>query len=159
FLGLFLFGEKKLGPKGHLVVAIALATGSWLSGYFIIVANAFMQHPVGHVVGEDGILHLQSFREFVLNPWAFWQFAHTMAASVVTASFVVSAVGAYWTLMAAYRDHAAVCLRVGVIAGLISSVLVAFPLGDVHGKMLARYQPITLAAMEGVFEGGPFAEL
>src|SRR6516225_9475856 len=48
FLGLFLYGEKRLGSKGHLAAAIALALGSWLSGYFIIVANAFMQHPVGH---------------------------------------------------------------------------------------------------------------
>ncbi len=47
FLGLFLFGEKRLGPKGHLAAAVALFLGSWLSGYFIIVTNAFMQHPVG----------------------------------------------------------------------------------------------------------------
>src|SRR5579859_5928241 len=47
FLGLFLFGEKRLGPRGHLAVAVALLAGSWLSGYFIIVTNAFMQHPVG----------------------------------------------------------------------------------------------------------------
>ncbi len=159
FLGLFLFGEKRLGPKGHLAVAIALATGSWLSGYFIIVANAFMQHPVGHVIGEDGVLHLASFRAFLGNPWAFWQYAHNMAASVVTASFVVSAVGAYWALLGTHREHAVICLRTGVIAGLLSTVLVAFPTGDQHGKMVAMHQPVALAAMEGLFEGGPYAEL
>ncbi len=159
FLGFFLFGEKRLGPKGHLAAAIALALGSWLSGYFIIVANAFMQHPVGHVLGEDGVLHLASFREFLFNEWAFWQYAHNMAASVVTASFVVAAVGAYWALMGTHREHAAICLRVGVIAGLLSTVLVAYPLGDRHGRMVAEHQPVTLAAMEGLFEGGPYAEL
>jgi cytochrome bd ubiquinol oxidase subunit I len=159
FLGLFLFGEKRLGPKGHLLAAAALAAGSWSSGYFIIVANAFMQHPVGHSLGEDGILHLTNFREFLFNPWAFWQYAHNMAASVVTASFVVGAVGAYWALMGKYLEQAAICLRLAVVTGLLSTILVAFPLGDGHGKMLAKYQPITLAAMEGIFEGGPFAEL
>lgn len=159
FLGLFLFGERRLGPKGHLAVAAALALGSWMSGYFIIVANAFMQHPVGHVVGDDGVLHLIDVGEFLLNPWAFWQYAHNMTASVITASFVVAAVGAYWTLMKTHFEHARICLRVGVVSGLIACVLVAFPFGDGHGKMLAKHQPVTLAAMEGVFDGGPYAEL
>jgi cytochrome d ubiquinol oxidase subunit I len=54
FLGLFLFGEKKLGPRLHLASAVMLFLGSWSSGYFIVATNAFMQHPVGHVVGADG---------------------------------------------------------------------------------------------------------
>ena len=70
FLGLFLFGERRLGPRRHLAAAVALALGSWLSGYFIIVANAFMQHPVGYRLGEDGVLHLESFSAYLFNPWA-----------------------------------------------------------------------------------------
>jgi cytochrome d ubiquinol oxidase subunit I len=159
FLGLFLFGEKRLGPRRHLAAAVALALGSWLSGYFIVVANAFMQHPVGYRLGEDGILHLASFRAYLLNPWASWQFAHNMAASLVTASFAVAAVGAYWSLMGRHARHAAICLRAGVIAGLVASVLVAFPTGDGAGKLVTRHQPVTLAAMEGLFESGPYAEL
>jgi cytochrome bd ubiquinol oxidase subunit I len=159
FLGLFLFGEKRLGPRGHLAAALALFLGSWLSGYFIIVTNAFMQHPVGYTLGEDGVLHLADFWEFLLNPWALWQYAHNMTASVITASFVVCAVGAFWSLMGKHTDHAIICLRVGVIAGLVSSVLVAFPTGDSQGKLLAQHQPVTLAAAEGLFESGPYAEL
>jgi cytochrome d ubiquinol oxidase subunit I len=159
FLGLFLFGEKRLGPRGHLATAIALFLGSWLSGYFIIVTNAFMQHPVGYVLGKDKVLHLADFWAFVLNPWALWQYAHNMAASVVTASFVLCAIGAYWSLMGQHAAHALTCLRVGVIAGLSSSVLVAFPTGDGQGKLVARHQPVALAAMEGLFQGGPGAEL
>lgn len=159
FLGLFLFGEKRLGPKGHFAAAVALALGSWLSGYFIIVTNAFMQHPVGHVSGSDGVLHLVSFGEFLLNPWALWQYAHNMAASMVTASFVVAAVGAYWLLLERHAPHARICVQTGVVAGLLSSVLVAFPAGDGQGKMVAKHQPVTLAAMEGLFESGPYAEL
>ncbi|WP_165227041.1 cytochrome ubiquinol oxidase subunit I [Aquisphaera insulae] len=159
FLGLFLFGESRLGPRKHLAATIALAAGSWLSGYFIIVANAFMQHPVGYRLGADGVLHLESFAAYILNPWAIWQFAHNMAASVVTASFVVAAVGAYWSLLGRHPRHAATCLRAGVVGGLASSLLVAFPTGDQAGKMVTRYQPVTLAAMEGLFDGGPYAEL
>jgi cytochrome bd ubiquinol oxidase subunit I len=159
FLGLFLFGEKRLGPRGHLAAALALFLGSWLSGYFIIVTNAFMQHPVGYTVGQDGVLHLKDFWEFVFNPWALWQYAHNMTASVITASFVVSAVGAFWSLMGKHTEHAMICLRVGVIAGLLSSVVVAFPTGDSQGKLLAQHQPVTLAAAEGLFESGPDAEL
>jgi cytochrome d ubiquinol oxidase subunit I len=159
FLGLVLFGEKRLGPRKHLAATAALALGSWLSGYFIIVANAFMQHPVGYRLGEDGILHLESFAAFLLNPWALWQFAHTMTASVVTGSFVMAAVGAYWALLGRHERHASACLRAGVLAGVASSVLVAFPTGDGAGKMVTRHQPVTLAAMEGLFEGGPYAEL
>jgi len=159
FLGLFLFGEKRLGLRGHLATALALFLGSWLSGYFIIATNAFMQHPVGYRVGEDGILHLADFWEFLFNPWALSQYAHNMTASVITASFVVCSAGAFWSLMGKHTDHALICLRVGVIAGLLSSILIAFPTGDSQGKLLARHQPVTLAAAEGLFDGGPDAAL
>src|SRR5499426_4686210 len=70
FLGLLVFGERRLGPRGHFLAALALFLGSWLSGYFIICTNAFMQHPVGHVAGPDGTLQLHDFWAFLLNPWA-----------------------------------------------------------------------------------------
>src|SRR6516165_6894253 len=70
FLGLFLYGEKRLGPRAHLGTAIMLFLGSWLSGYFIIVTNAFMQHPVGHAVGANGRLELVDLGAYLLNPWA-----------------------------------------------------------------------------------------
>ena len=106
-----------------------------------------------------GSLHLADLRAFLCNPWAFWQYVHNMTASVVTASFVVSAVGAYWSLTGRHDGHARICLRVGVIAGLVSCVLIAMPTGDGQGKLVAEHQPATLAAMEGLFHGGPYAEL
>src|ERR1043166_8589450 len=99
FLGLFLFGERRLGPSGHMVTAVMVFLGSWLSGYFIIVTNAFMQHPVGHTVGRGGAVQLADFWAYLLNPWALWQYSHNMSAAVVTSAFVVAAAGAYWTLM------------------------------------------------------------
>jgi cytochrome d ubiquinol oxidase subunit I len=94
---------------------------------------------------------------FVLNPWALAQYAHTMTAAVVTASFVMTAVGAYYALDGTHREQARVFLRVGVLAGLISSVLVAFPTGDTQAKLVAQHQPVALAAMEGRFESGGMA--
>ena len=159
FLGLFLYGEKRFGPRLHLASAVALWAGSWLSGWFIIATNAFMQNPVGYAVADDGRLHLAGFWAFVFNPWGIWQYLHNMTASVVTASFVMAGVGAFWALSGRHREHAALALRTGVIAGLVASCLMIFPTGDRHGKLLAEKQPVTLAAMEGLFESKPGAEL
>jgi len=117
FLGLFLFGKKKLTPGAHFFSAVMIFIGSWISGYFIIVTNAFMHHPVGYVLAANGDLRLADFWAYVLNPWAIWEYLHTMSAAVITGSFVVTAVGAYWTLMNQYAEHARRCLKVGVIFG------------------------------------------
>jgi cytochrome d ubiquinol oxidase subunit I len=159
FLGLFLFGEKRLGKKAHAFTALMLFLGTWLSGYFIVATNAFMQHPVGHAVGATGDLEIGDVWAYLLNPWAFWQYAHTMSASVITGSFVMAAVASYWALMGRNERHAKLCLRLGVIAGLIATLCQAFPTGDQHGKLVAEYQPAALAAMEAKFESGSHAEL
>jgi cytochrome d ubiquinol oxidase subunit I len=159
FLGLFLFGEKRLSRRGHVISAAMLFLGSWLSGYFIITTNAFMQHPVGHAVGADGKLHLEHVTDFLFNRWVFWQYAHTMCAAAVTGSFVMAAVGAFWMLTGKHTHAAQRCLRLGVIAGLIASLFQLFPTGDRNGKLVAEYQPIALAAMEGKFETSTQAEL
>jgi cytochrome d ubiquinol oxidase subunit I len=156
-LSRLVFGERRHGRRGHFAAAVALFIGSWISGYFIICTNAFMQHPVGHEVLADGTLRLVGFWTFVLNPWAMAQYAHTMVAAVVTGSFVMAAVGAYYALQGAHQDQARVFLRVGTVSALVSSVLVAFPTGDQQAKLVARHQPVALAAMEGRFESGPMA--
>jgi len=159
FLAALVWGEKRLGPRRHMATAVALLLGSWLSGYFIVATNAFMQHPVGHTLTSGGVLQLDSFWKFLLNPWALAQYAHTMTASVVTASFAVAAVGAFWALRRQHTEHAERCLKLSIIAGLASSLVVAMPTGDLQAKALAKYQPVALAAMEGRFEGGPMAEI
>ncbi len=158
FLALLVWGERRLSKVGHFFAAVALFLGSWLSGYFIVTTNAFMQHPVGHAVAADGTLRLVDFWAFVLSPWALAQYAHTMVAAVVTGSFVVSAVGAYYTLTGRHLPTAALFLRLGVTAALVASVLVAVT-GDRQAKLVARHQPVALAAMEGRFETGAHAGL
>ena len=157
FLGLLVFGERKLGRTGHFLASVALFVGTWLSGYFIICTNAFMQHPVGHAIGANGALQLVDFRALLLNPWALAEYAHNMAATVVTASFVVVAVGSYYALQRVHLDQASRFLRIGTIAGLVASVLVAAPTGDAQAKLVAKHQPVALAAMEGRFESGAMA--
>ena len=152
FLGLLVFGERRLSRRGHFLAALALFFGSWLSGYFIVCTNAFLQHPAGQTLGAGGNLELADFWAFVLNPWALAQYAHTMMAAVVTAAFVMAAVGAWYALLGKHQDQAARFLRVGTLAGLIASLAVAFPTGDQQAKLVARHQPVALAAMEGRFE-------
>jgi cytochrome d ubiquinol oxidase subunit I len=159
FLSLLVWGERRLTPVGHFGAALALFVGSWLSGYFITATNAFMQHPVGHELTEKGTLQLADFWAFLLNPWALAQYAHNMIAAVVTASFVVAAVGAYYALKGVHSEAAATFLTVGTRIGLLASVLVAFPTGDLQAKLVARHQPVALAAMEGRFQGGEMAEI
>src|SRR5439155_511459 len=85
-------------------------------------------HPVGHAVLPDGTLALADFGAFVLNPWALAAYAHNMTAAVVTGSFVVAAVGAYYTLTGRHADHARRFLRLGLLAGLASALIVALAL-------------------------------
>ena len=107
FVGALIWGEKRLGPRYHFLAAVAVALGSWLSGFFILVTNAFMQHPVGYRVEPDGSLGIASLSAYLLNPWALVQFAHNQMAALVTGSFVVTAVGAFYTLAAASSEPGA----------------------------------------------------
>ncbi|HKE86835.1 MAG TPA: cytochrome ubiquinol oxidase subunit I [Vicinamibacterales bacterium] len=159
FVGALVWGEQRLGPRLHFLAALGVAIGSWLSGYFILVTNAFMQHPVGHAVASDGSLVLADLRAYLLNEWVLVQFAHNQVAALVTGSFVVTAVGAFYALRGSHREQARLYLRHGTFTALVASVLVAFPTGDSQAKIVARYQPQSLAAMEGRFESGPMAEI
>ena len=152
FLGLFLYGEKRLGPKGHWWAGFLVFLGSWLSGFFIIVTDAWMQHPVAYERIANGGFQVSSFWGLLLNPWALLQYAHNMSGAVITGAFVMSAVGAYYLLDGKFTQQGRIFLRVGVIAGLVFSIVQIFPTGDLHGKYMARYQPVTTAAMEGLFK-------
>jgi cytochrome bd ubiquinol oxidase subunit I len=160
FLGLFIYGEERLGPRLHWFTAICVFLGSWLSGYLIIATDAWMQHPVGYAAGPDGAIALSSLVSLLTNPWILWQYTHNMLAAVVTGSFVMSAVGAFYILGQNSVAFGQTFIRIAVITGAIATALLAFPTGDQQGKMIALNQPITLAAMEGLFDaekGAPLA--
>ena len=159
FLGLFLYGEKRLSPRAHWWSAVAVFLGSWLSGFFIVATDAWMQYPVGYEKAADGSVQLASFWELVLNPWAWWQYAHNMSGAAITGAFVMTSIGAFYLLWGKFVEHARVFVKVGVVAGCIFSFLQLFPTGDQQGKMVALHQPVTLAAMEALFHSGPGAPL
>lgn len=160
FLGLFLYGEKLTGRLGHWFAAFLVFLGSWLSGYFIIATDAWMQHPTGYRLGPGGEILLESWLGLLFNPWILWQYTHNMLGAVATASFAMASVGAYYLLNGRHEPYGRTFVRLGVIAAFAASALLLFPTGDGQGKNVARYQPATLAAMEGHFEtssGAPIA--
>jgi cytochrome d ubiquinol oxidase subunit I len=152
FLGLFLYGEKRLGKWGHWWAAFLVFLGSWVSGFFIIVTDAWMQHPVAYTRLPNGGYSVSSFWGLLNNPWALIQYAHNMSGAVITGTFVMAGVGAFYLLLGKFVEHAHMYLKVGVIVGVIACVFQVFPSGDLHGKYMARYQPVTTAAMEALFK-------
>ena len=107
-----------------------------------------MQHPSGYRIQSDGSLGLVSLRALLLNPWAWVQLLHNQMAALVTGSFVVTAIGAFYTLRGLHPSQARLYLRAGTLAGLITSVLVPFPTGDQQAKMVGRY-PASHARCDG----------
>jgi cytochrome d ubiquinol oxidase subunit I len=152
FLGIFLYGEKRMSRTLHWFSAVMVFLGSWISGFFIIVTDAWMQHPVAYERLPNGQFEVLSFWQLLLNPWALLQYAHNMTGSVVTASFVMAAVGAFYILDGRMADFGRIFVKVGVISGFVSTILIIFPTGDLHGKYVARHQPAAIAAMEGLFK-------
>jgi len=151
FLGLLLFGER-FGARVQWFATLMLFLGSWLSAYFILATNAWMQHPVAYTVAGDGRLFVNSLSGLLTNPWLFWQFAHTMTAAVVTASFVMAALGSFYLLSGQHMTYAKTFLRIGVVAGAIGCAMLIFPTGHGNAKQVFDHQPIKGAAFEGLFK-------
>ncbi|WP_281777691.1 cytochrome ubiquinol oxidase subunit I [Croceibacter atlanticus] len=152
FLGLFLFGEKLMGQKLHFLTGFLVFLGSWASGYLIIATHSWMQYPVGYEILENGKYVLNNFGALFSNPWLMPAFLHNQMGSVITSSFVMAAIGAFYLLNNKHSDFGKLFVKTGVIFGLFASILVAFPTGDWIAKNVAEHQPVTFAAMEGIFE-------
>jgi len=127
-----------------------------LSGFFIVATNAWMQHPVGYRIVE-GRAELTSLWALLTNPYARWQYPHVISGSLVVASMVMAGIGAYYLLARKHEAEGRLFVRVGVMAGLLFSVVSLFPTGSFHAENIARFQPAKMAAMEGVFETQPRA--
>jgi cytochrome d ubiquinol oxidase subunit I len=159
FLGLFLFGEQRLRPVLHWLSSVMVALGAVVSGYFITATDAWMQHPVAYEI-VNGRAELTSLWGLLGNPYATWQFLHTISGSMITASMVMAGVGAYYLLSRKFEEAGRLCVRVGVVSGLLFSMTSLFPTGAMNGENVTRYQPVKMAAMEGLFktqEGAPIA--
>ena len=158
-LGVFLFGESRVGRRAHWLSAVGVALGAVLSGFFIVATNAWMQHPVGYQAIGDHV-ELTSLWGLLSNPYARWQYPHVLSGAMVTGSMVMAGTGAFYLLARRHEDAGRVFVRVGVIAGVVFSVLTLFPTGAFHGENVTRFQPAKMAAMEGIFKtqaGAPLA--
>ncbi len=159
FLGVFLFGERRVTPGVHWFASVMVAAGAVLSGFFIVATNAWMQHPVGYAVAGDRV-ELTSLWALLSNPYARWQYLHVISGSIVTASMVMAGIGAFYLLARRHDEHGRIFVRIGVSAGMIFSLCSLFPTGSIQGENITRYQPAKMAAMEGLFKtqaGAPLA--
>jgi cytochrome d ubiquinol oxidase subunit I len=151
FLGLFLFGEKLMGQKLHFLTGFLVFLGSWASGFLIIATHSWMQNPVGYEILANGKFVLNNFSALFSNPWLWPSYLHNQAASLVTSSFVVAGIGAFYVLNKKHLEFGKLFVKTGVIFGLVASIIVAVPTGDLLAKNVVKYQPVTFAAMEGIF--------
>ncbi len=150
FLGLLLFGEKRLSDRMHWFSGLMVAVGSTLSGFWIIVANSWQQTPAGyHIV--NGRAELTSFWEAVFNPSTLPRYLHTIAGALIAGSIFVMGLSAWYLLRGRHGEFARRSLRISLVAGFLSS-LAMLPLGHYHAVQVARTQPAKLAAFEGLFE-------
>jgi cytochrome d ubiquinol oxidase subunit I len=160
FLGVFLYGRSYVSPAFYAFSSIAVWLGSWLSGFFIVATDAWMQHPVGYTMAADGSITLASIGAVLLSPFAWWQYTHVMTGALLTGAFIIAGVGAYYLLARRKINFGQTFVRTGVLAGIAASLIVVFPTGDGNGRDVTKYQPAKLAAMEGLFkseEGAPLA--
>jgi cytochrome d ubiquinol oxidase subunit I len=151
FLGALLYRRRSLPSMFSAWAGVFVCIGSWLSGYFIVATNAWMQHPVGYSLARDGTIRLENIWAVLTSPYLQWQFAHVLSGALLTGGFIVAGVGAYYVL--ARRDEAIGrrLVRAGTIVALVFSLITVFPTGDHNGHDVTAYQPVKLAAMEGLF--------
>ena len=151
FLGVWIFGWDKLSPKLHAAVMWAVAIGSNLSALWILVANSFMQHPVGYVL-RNGRAEMESFWALLGNPHVWVQWPHVFTAAMATSGFFVAGISA-WRLgrKTADGDVFRTSFRWGVVYGLIGAVLVIL-VGHTQAQHMVRMQPMKMAAAEALWE-------
>jgi cytochrome d ubiquinol oxidase subunit I len=156
FLGVLLFGEGRVSRQIHWLSAIMVAVGAVVSGFFIVATNAWMQNPVSYRLVE-GRAELLSLWGMLSNPYLRWQFPHVISGAMVVGSTVMAGIGAFYLLSRRHEAAGRVFVRTGVISGLLFSVTSLLPTGSFHGENVARFQPVKMAAMEGLFETQPRA--
>ena len=155
FVGLFFFGWQRLGKVQHLLVTFLVALGSNLSALWILIANGWMQNPVGAEFNVETMrMELTSFSQVLFNPVAQVKFVHTVAAGYVTASMFVLGVSSWYLLRA--RDVGFALRSFAVAAGFgLASTLSVIVLGDESGYTTGEVQKVKLALMEAEWETVP----
>jgi len=149
-IGVWIFGWKKLSKKAHATVMWLVAIASNFSAVWILIANAWMQSPVGYTI-RNGRAELTDFAAVIFQKFAIVKIIHTVSAAYTLAAFVVMGISAYHLLRKHRVKFFTRSFRIGLGYGLIFSMVV-FILGDLNGVVVAEKQPTKLAAMESLWE-------
>lgn len=151
FLGIWMFGWDRLSPKMHCVTIWIVAIGSNLSAFWILVANSFMQHPVGYAI-NNGRAEMIDFSALITNPYVVGEFSHTFFAGITTAGFVAMAICACKILNdPSSRKNFTRTLKIASVYTMVG-VLGAMGAGHFHAQYLAEANPMKLSAMEALWE-------
>jgi cytochrome d ubiquinol oxidase subunit I len=151
FLGIMLFGEKRVGRGVHFFATLMVAAGTLISAFWIVAANSWMHTPAGHTIGADGTFYAADWWQIVFNPSFPYRFVHMVLAAYLATAFAVGATGA-WHLLR-NRDDATARVMFSMalwMAALVTPLQVVA--GDLHGLNTLKHQPAKIAALEGHFE-------
>jgi cytochrome d ubiquinol oxidase subunit I len=152
FVGIFFFGWDRLSKVGHLLVTWLLALGTSLSAFWILIANGWMQNPVGSFFNPDTMrMELSSLYDIIMNPVAQCKFVHTLSAGYITGAIFVACVSFYYLLRGRHTNFALRSLRVALPFGFMAAIS-AIILGDESGYTDGHTQKMKLAAMEAAWE-------
>jgi len=155
FLGVMLFGMGKVGKNIHFAATLMVAVGTFISAFWIISVNSWMQTPTGYEIGPQGqFVPGPSWTAIIFNPSFPYRLVHTVIAAYLTTAFVVGAVGAWHLLRDRTNAHARKMFSMAMwMAALVAPVQIFA--GDAHGLNTLEYQPAKVMAMEGHFQSHP----
>ncbi|QYO77634.1 cytochrome ubiquinol oxidase subunit I [Devosia salina] len=154
FLGIALFGRKRVGDTLHMVAVAAVAVGTLISATWITSANSWMHTPAGFSIGADGTFIPEDWWAIIFNPSFPYRLTHTVLAAFLTTAFAVGAVGAWHLLKSSSNRQARIMFSMAMwMAALVTPIQIF--VGDQHGLNTLEYQPAKIAAMEGHYESHP----
>jgi cytochrome d ubiquinol oxidase subunit I len=153
FLGIMLFGWKRVPKWVHFFAACMVAFGTLLSAFWILSANSFMQTPAGYTVDAAGVLHVADWWQAILSPSFPYRFAHMVAAAYLTTAFIVAGIGAWYIMRERSVPHGRIMLGMA-LSLLVWLAPLQIVLGDLHGLNALKYQPAKIAALEAHWETG-----
>ena len=151
FLGIMLFGWDKVSAKMHFASTIIVAIGTLISAFWILSVNSWMHTPQGFMIDEQGFFHPTNWLEVIFNPSFPFRFIHMVLAAYITTAFVVCGISAYYLYRKKYVAHAKIMFGMA-IAFIVIFVPLQIIAGDAHGINTLKYQPVKIAAMEGIWE-------
>ncbi len=152
FLGVMLFGSKRVSPRVHTIATFLVAFGTTLSAFWIIVLNSWMQTPQGFEM-IDGKAYATDWFAIVFNPSMPYRLAHMLTAAFITVAFLLAGISAYRQLRGSKSAANRTVLKIAITAAAVL-MPIQIILGDAHGLNTMQHQPAKLAAMEGIWESG-----